>query len=44
MPYDRTVTVQAPFDRVQQDVRRALADEATRRLDAALASLAGSED
>ena len=27
MPYDRTVTVQAPFDRVQQDVRRALADQ-----------------
>lgn len=27
MPYDRTVTVQAPFDRVQQDVRSALADQ-----------------
>ncbi|MFG2546369.1 DUF302 domain-containing protein [Streptomyces sp. NPDC048594] len=27
MPYDRTVTVHAPFDRVQQDVRRALADQ-----------------
>ncbi|MGV9982678.1 DUF302 domain-containing protein [Streptomyces olivaceus] len=27
MTYDRTVTVQAPFDRVQQDVRRALADQ-----------------
>ncbi|MFF0510227.1 DUF302 domain-containing protein [Streptomyces sp. NPDC004250] len=27
MPYDPTVTVQAPFDRVQQDVRRALADQ-----------------
>ncbi|MEU3321097.1 MULTISPECIES: DUF302 domain-containing protein [unclassified Streptomyces] len=27
MSYDRTVTVQAPFDQVQQDVRRALADQ-----------------
>ncbi|WP_329075556.1 DUF302 domain-containing protein [Streptomyces niveus] len=27
MPYDRTVSVQAPFDQVQQDVRRALADQ-----------------
>ncbi|WP_416475813.1 DUF302 domain-containing protein [Streptomyces sp. LKA04] len=27
MTYDRTVTVQAPFHRVQQDVRRALADQ-----------------
>ncbi|MFF2503130.1 DUF302 domain-containing protein [Streptomyces sp. NPDC058067] len=27
MTYDRTVTVKAPFDQVQQDVRRALADQ-----------------
>ncbi|MCG7523585.1 DUF302 domain-containing protein [Streptomyces sp. OfavH-34-F] len=27
MPYDRTVTVEGPFDRVQQEVRSALADQ-----------------
>ncbi|WP_435286426.1 DUF302 domain-containing protein [Streptomyces bacillaris] len=27
MTYDRTVTVKAPFDQVQQDVRAALADQ-----------------
>ena len=27
MPYDRTVTVNAPFDQVQRDVRNALADQ-----------------
>ncbi|MFF2009560.1 DUF302 domain-containing protein [Streptomyces sp. NPDC058195] len=27
MPYDRTVTLEAPFDQVQQNVRRALADQ-----------------
>ncbi|MFI0876150.1 DUF302 domain-containing protein [Streptomyces parvus] len=27
MPYDRTVTVEAPFQQVQQDVRNALGDQ-----------------
>ncbi|WP_187438954.1 hypothetical protein [Streptomyces sp. sk2.1] len=52
MPHDRTVTLEAPFDQVQQNVRQALtglgamapvAEEAARRLDAALTSLVGAD-
>ncbi|MFF8614247.1 hypothetical protein [Streptomyces sp. NPDC015350] len=52
MPCDRTVTLEALFDQVQQNVRRALtglgtmalvAEEAVRHLDAALTSLVGAD-